>query len=98
VSLYGTGEIAGPLLRNGRTTEAWNTDNYGYGPGNPEPVSIASLGAGRECPDGTAFGVLADTTYRCRMDLTFDIVFAAEGPTFPIYLFEGDSPQAVLTG
>jgi alpha-glucosidase len=25
-----------------------------------------------------------------------DIIFAAEGPAFPIYLFEGDSPQQVL--
>jgi alpha-glucosidase len=96
VSLYGTGEIAGPLLRNGRTTEAWNTDAYGYGEGNPSLYQSHPWVLGVN-PDGTAFGVLADTTYRCRMDLTFDIVFAAEGPTFPIYLFEGDSPQEVLT-
>ncbi|HRX86425.1 MAG TPA: glycoside hydrolase family 31 protein [Phycisphaerae bacterium] len=95
VSLYGTGEIAGPLLRNGHTSEAWNTDAYGYSSGNPSlyqshPWVLAVR------PDGTSFGVLADTTYRCRIDLTFDIVFAAEGPAFPLYVFTGDSPQAVL--
>src|SRR4029077_8032644 len=30
-SLYGTGEVSGPLLRNGRTVMTWNTDAYGYG-------------------------------------------------------------------
>ncbi len=95
-SLYGTGEVCGGLLRNGHSTEAWNTDAYGYGPWNPSlyqshPWVLAVR------PNGTAYGVLADTTFRCRMDLTFDIVFAAEGPAFPIYLFEGDTPQEVIT-
>ncbi len=96
ISLYGTGEICGRLLRNGAVTEAWNTDAYGYGPANPSlyqshPWVLAVR------PDGTAFGVLADTTYRCRMDLMYGILFAAEGPAFPLYVFEGDTPQAVLT-
>src|SRR5262245_61129334 len=29
-SLYGTGEVPGPLLRNGRTTVCWNTDSFKY--------------------------------------------------------------------
>lgn len=96
VSLYGTGGIAGSLLRNGKSTEAWNTDAYGWGIGNPSlyqshPWVLAVR------PDGTSFGVLADTTYRCRIDLTIDILFAAEGPPFPIYVFEGDTPQEVIT-
>ncbi|MCP4594023.1 MAG: DUF5110 domain-containing protein [bacterium] len=94
-SLYGTGEVCGGLLRNGHTTEAWNTDAYGYGPWNPSLYqSHPWVLAVRQ--DGTAYGVLADTTYRCRMDLTFDIVFTAEGPQYPIYLFKGGSPQDVL--
>ena len=28
--VYGTGQAAGPLRRNGRVTEAWNFDAYGY--------------------------------------------------------------------
>ncbi len=95
VSLYGTGEVCGELLRSGYSTEAWNTDAYGYGPRQPRlyqshPWVLAVR------PDGSAVGVLADTTYRCRIDLTDDILFAAEGPAFPVYAFEGDSPQEVL--
>src|SRR5204863_2520362 len=29
-SLYGTGEVPGPLLRNGRRTVCWNTDSFEY--------------------------------------------------------------------
>ena len=29
VDLYGTGEVMGDLIRNGKTIKLWNTDNYG---------------------------------------------------------------------
>lgn len=94
-SLYGTGEVAGPLLRNGTVVECWNTDAYGYN------ISTKSLYQSHPWvlavrPDGSAFGVLADTTYRCRIDLTEDIVFAAEGPGFPVIVIDAESPQQVL--
>ena len=60
-SLYGTGEAAGPLLRNGRTTECWNLDAYGYQDNSPNLyTSHPWVLAVRE--DGTAFGVLAGGT------------------------------------
>src|SRR5690242_8806483 len=31
ISLYGGGEVTGPLLRNGQTIKLWNTDNGAYG-------------------------------------------------------------------
>lgn len=96
VSLYGTGEITGPLLRNGKNTEAWNTDAYAYGASNPSLYQSHPWVLGVR-DDGTAFGVLADTTFRCQIDLSIEILFAAEGPEFPIYIFEGDTPQEVIT-
>ncbi len=98
-SLYGTGEAAGQLLRNGRVIETWNTDAYGYG---DEAKSLYQshpwvLGVR---PDGTAFGVLADTTYRCRVDTAAtqsdQIIFAADGPMFPVIVIDGKSPQEVV--
>jgi alpha-glucosidase len=98
-SLYGTGEAAGPLLRNGRWIETWNTDAYGYG---DEAKSLYQshpwvLGVR---PDGTAFGVLADTTYRCRIDTAAtrsdQIVFSAVGPAFPVIVIDRKTPQEVL--
>jgi alpha-glucosidase len=93
-SLYGTGEIMGPLLRNGYVTECWNTD-VGYGlttkslyQSHPWVLAVRQ--------DGSAFGILADTTYRCRIDLTQNIEFAAEGPGYPVIIIDADSPQHVL--
>ncbi|MCA9289044.1 MAG: hypothetical protein KDA05_10695, partial [Phycisphaerales bacterium] len=96
-SLYGTGQAAGPLLRNGRVTECWNTDAYGYQDDAPSLYTshpwVLAVRA-----DGTAFGVLADTTYRCEIDLRDGIVFRADGPEFPVIVIEGASPQEVMVG
>jgi alpha-glucosidase len=98
-SLYGTGEVAGPLLRNGRSVVAWNTDAYGYDDSAPSlykshPWVLAVR------PDGTAFGILADTTYRCTIDTAAtksdEIRFIADGPAFPVIIIEGKTPIEVV--
>ncbi len=98
-SLYGTGEVPGPLLRNGRRAVTWNTDSYGYAPEWPSLYKshpwVLAVRA-----DGTAFGVLADTTYRTEILTGFEgaIVFRAEGPEFPVIVIERESPQEVVKG
>jgi len=98
-SLYGTGEAAGPLLRNGRTVTTWNTDAYGYGDeatslyqAHPWVLAVRA--------DGTAFGVLADTTYRCTVDTAAsdsnEIRFIADGPAFGVIVIDKATPQEVL--
>ncbi|MCC6348842.1 MAG: DUF5110 domain-containing protein [Candidatus Eisenbacteria bacterium] len=94
-SLYGTGEVPGPLLRNGRTTICWNTDAYGYDGSTPSlyqshPWVLAVR------PDGSAFGVLADTPGRVVVDLSNGIEFRAQGPAFPVIVVERPTPQDVL--
>lgn len=111
-SLYGTGEVAGPLLRNGRKTVCWNTDAYGYTEAN-ESLYQSHPWVLAVRADGTAFGLLADTTWRCEIDLTGaptseseagrpgpggSIVFRGEGAPYPVYVIERDSPQEVLRG
>ncbi|HPF70717.1 MAG TPA: glycoside hydrolase family 31 protein [Candidatus Krumholzibacteria bacterium] len=95
VDLYGTGEVPGPLRRNGTRTVAWNTDAYAW---HTQSLSLYQshpwVLAVR--PDGTAFGVLADTPQRCLIDLRAGIRFEANGPEFPVLVVEGDSPQAVV--
>ncbi len=94
-SLYGTGEIAGPLLRNGWKSETWNYDAYGYDETYPNLYQahpwVLAVRA-----DGTSFGVLADTTWRCEMDLTDGITFRAGGEPYQVVVIESDSPQAVV--
>ena len=96
-SLYGTGEIAGALKRNGAVTETWNTDCAGYTDQythlyQSHPWVLAVRG------DGTAFGVLADTTFRTTIDLSDGIRFAVRESGFAVIVIEGDSPQGVLGG
>jgi len=96
-SLYGTGEVAGPLLRNGFVTETWNLDAFGYGlDAKNLYTSHPWVLAVRE--DGTAFGVLADTTERCEIDLRDGITFRAVGPAFPVIVIDRASPQEVMRG
>jgi alpha-glucosidase len=50
--------------------------------------------------DGTAFGVLADSTYRVSIDTAAtksdEIVFVADGPAFPVIVIEGKTPMEVV--
>ncbi len=96
-SLYGTGECAGPLLRNGFVTEAWNHDAFGYGldaknlyTSHPWVLAVRA--------DGSAYGILADTTEKCEIDLRDGITFRAEGPEFSVIVIDRESPQAVMKG
>jgi len=93
--LYGTGEVPGPLRRNGTRTVAWNTDAYGWSRGSmslyqSHPWVLAVRA------DGTSFGVLADTPERCLIDLRAGIRFEAPGAPFPVIIIEGDTPQEVV--
>lgn len=100
-ALYGTGLVPGPLLRNGRVTTLWNTDAYGWGDGSPSLYESHPWVLGVR-PDGTSFGVLADTTERCEIDLSgvsgaggAEIVFGGDNYDFPVIYVERDSPQEV---
>jgi alpha-glucosidase len=104
-TLYGTGEIAGPLERSGFVTETW-----GEQPWNPDAEPGTSPGEyDDETPrlfqahpwvlgtraDGSSFGAFADTTYRTEIDLRNGIKFTARAP-FPVIVIEGETPQEVL--
>ncbi|MDX2473028.1 MAG: glycoside hydrolase family 31 protein [Candidatus Krumholzibacteria bacterium] len=96
-SLYGTGEVAGSLLRNETRAVAWNHDAYGWG-GNDMSLYQSHPWVLAVRPDGTSFGVLADTPNRCLIDLRGGIRFESAGPEFPVYIITGETPAAVLKG
>ena len=97
-SFYGTGEVAGPLVRNGRTITTWNTDAFGYTVEKNPSLYQSHPWVLAVRPDGTAFGVLADTTWRT--DITTDraITFTAEGPAFPVVVIDRATPHEVVMG
>jgi alpha-glucosidase len=101
-SLYGTGEVAGPMLRNGRTIETWNYDAYGYDDSYKNLYQSHPWVVGVRA-DGTAFGILADTTYRVKVDMSDarpsggSFSFSAPGPEFPVIIIERKQPHEVVT-
>ncbi|GMV24063.1 MAG: alpha-glucosidase [Phycisphaerae bacterium] len=94
-TLYGTGEIAGPLARNGRVTVCWNTDQFDYTDRSRSLYQSHPfvLGVRR---DGSAFGVICETTYWCRIDLRRGILFSARGPSPAVTVIDRASPQEVV--
>lgn len=98
-SLYGGGEVAGPLLRNGQTIEIWNTDTAGWSTDNLRRMYQAHPWVLGVRPDGTAFGVLFDSSYKGSLTTaTNRIVFKTHGPLFRTFIIDRTSPQAVLQG
>jgi alpha-glucosidase len=98
-SLYGGGEVAGPLLRNGQTVDIWNTDTAGWSTDNLRRMYQAHPWVLGVRPDGTAFGVLFDSSYKASLTTgTNRIVFQTHGPLFRIFVIDRASPQAVLQG
>ncbi len=93
--LYGTGEVPGPLRRNGTRTVAWNFDAYGWD-GNALNLYQSHPWVLAVRPDGTSFGVIADTPNRCLIDLHQGIRFEADGREFPVIIIAGATPQEVV--
>jgi alpha-glucosidase len=73
----------------------WNTDSYGYGIDTPSLYQshpwVLAVRA-----DGSAFGVLADTTWRSTIDLSQGISIVADGPEFPVIIIEAPHPEMVV--
>lgn len=96
-SLYGTGEVHGDLERQGSKTFLYNCNNYGYDRySNSLYQSHPWIMGVRK--DGTAFGVIADTTWRSEISLQENITFTSEAPEFRVIIIDRESPQAVLKG
>lgn len=97
IDLYGTGEVTGSLIRNGTKITLFNKDNYTYN--KPDQLYQSHPWVLGVRPDGSAFGIIFDTTWMAELDLRAGILFTVpkEAPDFPVIIIEGDTPQTVLT-
>ncbi|MBN1599279.1 MAG: DUF5110 domain-containing protein [Bacteroidales bacterium] len=94
--LYGTGESRGNLVKNGETRIFWNTDNPSYdrdSDGRLYQTHPWVLGVHE---DGSAFGVLADNTWKQKLSLGDGIVFISDGPPFRVFVIRAATPQKVI--
>ena len=95
--LYGGGEVTGPLRRNGTKITLWNTDNFTYETDGGHRLYQSHpwvLGVRR---DGSAYGVLFDSTWKAELACENAIMFTSEGPALPVLVIERSSPQAVVS-
>ena len=95
-SLYGTGEVTGPLLRNGKRITLWNTDNYGYKLDQGKRLYQSHPWVLGVNADGSAFGIIADNSWKQELDLSDSIRFISEGKAFRVFVLKGSSPQEVI--
>ena len=96
VDLYGTGEVMGDLIRNGKNIKLWNTDNYSYGKDHGQRLYQSHPWVLGVREDGTSFGVIADNTWKMEISLGERISFFSEGPAFRVIVIEKESPQEVM--
>ena len=96
VDLYGGGEVWGSLRRNGKTIEFWNMDNPYYHVDNGSHLYQSHPWIMGLRPDGSAFGIIADNTWRGKMTSDKDVVFTSLGPAFRVVVIEKESPKALM--
>lgn len=95
-NLYGTGETTGSLMRNGENITLWNTDNYKYSLAEGKRLYQSHPWVLGVNSDGTAFGVIADNTWKQNIELGDSIRFISEGPAFRVVVIKRKSPQEVI--
>ena len=95
-SRYGLGEVCGPLLHDRRKVVGWTADAFEY---NDASANLYQAHPWVLCvrPDGTAFGVIVETTWRFSAYLYDHLMVEVEGPPPAVTVIEGETPAAVLT-
>ncbi|ARN55960.1 TIM-barrel domain-containing protein [Sedimentisphaera salicampi] len=93
---YGTGEVQGALRRNGCRIILYNKDNYNYN--DPDNLYQSHPWVMGVRPDGTAYGIIFDTTWKSEIDLRAGILFSApeDAADFPVYTLEAESPSRLM--
>jgi alpha-glucosidase len=99
ISLYGGGEVTGPLLRNGQSIKLWNTDNGAYGSDSGKRLYQSHPWVMGVRKDGSAFGILFDSPWKSELLTNSNkITFNTEGALFRVFIIDRSSPKEVLKG
>ncbi|MFC2175657.1 TIM-barrel domain-containing protein [Bacteroidota bacterium] len=94
---YGTGEVTGSLLRNNTSINLYNLDNLVYKRDNGSRLYQSHPWVLGVREDGTAFGVLADNTWRQEITITdSEIISSSESAPFRVLIIEKGNPKEVI--
>lgn len=97
VDFYGTGEVTGPLRRNGRTVGLWNIDTPAYSVDGGSHLYQSHPWVMGVREDGSAFGIIADNTWRQSISITdHQVTFESQGPAFRVVVIERESPRQLM--
>ena len=96
VDFYGNGEVTGALKRNGTQVTLWNTDNPTFGVDNGKRLYQSHPWIMGVRSDGTAFGIIADHTWKQSFAITNPITITSDGPGFRVIVIERNSPQELI--
>lgn len=94
--LYGTGEVWGPLRRNGDRNLYWNRDNGAFGAHGGKMLYQTHpyvLGLRK---DGTAFGIIYDSTWRSELQCQTELTYLTDGPAPRVVVIERNSPAEII--
>lgn len=96
IDFYGTGEVTGPLRRNDTEIELWNTDNYVYGKAGGKRLYQSHPWVMGVRDDGSAFGIIADNSWRQFVSIKGSVTISSVGPPFRVIVVERASPQELM--
>lgn len=94
--LYGTGEVWGPLRRNGDKNIFWNRDNGAFAAHDGKMLYQTHPWVLGLRKDGSAFGVIMDNTWRSELLCDSTIEYKSDGPAFRVIVIEKENPEEVL--
>ncbi|PKB15138.1 TIM-barrel domain-containing protein [Flavobacterium sp. 5] len=96
VDFYGNGEVSGPLKRNDTQVTLWNSEAPNYWIDNGTRLYQSHPWIMGIRPNGTAFGIIADHTWKQSFVISNPITITSDGPGFRVIVIERNSPQELL--
>lgn len=96
IDFYGNGEVTGPLKRNDTQVTLWNSEAPNYWIDNGTRLYQSHPWIMGVRSDGTAFGIIADHTYKQSFVISNPITITSDGPQFRVIVIERNSPQELL--
>ncbi|MGO4773139.1 TIM-barrel domain-containing protein [Flavobacterium sp. W22_SRS_FK3] len=96
VDFYGNGEVSGPLKRNDTQVTLWNSEAPNYWIDNGTRLYQSHPWIMGVRSNGTAFGIIADHTWKQSFVITNPVTITSEGPGFRVIIIERNSPQELV--
>jgi alpha-glucosidase len=96
VDFYGNGEVTGPLRRNGTQVTLWNSEAPNYAVDNGTRLYQSHPWIMGVRSNGTAFGIIADHTWKQSFTISNPITITSDGPGFRVIVIERNNPEELV--